>query len=89
MQFPALPGWGWLLLVVGAFAGVARVVVLCVAEMKSYGLVALAPLATTHPSPTSGRTGDPGVPGRGAKAISMANIQIKLLEFDPKNLPVG
>ena len=57
------------------------------AEMKSYGLAVLAALATTHPSPPSGGTGDPGVPGRRAKAIATANLQIKLPEFDPKNLP--
>ena len=34
------------------------------AEMKGYGLSALAPLATVHPSPLSGGTGDTGVPGR-------------------------
>ena len=57
------------------------------AEMKGYGLSALAPLATVHPSPLSGGTGDTGVPGRGTKAIATANLQIKLPEFDPKNLP--
>ena len=35
------------------------------AEMKGYGLSALASLATVHPSPLSGGTGDTGVPGRG------------------------
>ena len=55
--------------------------------MKSYGLAALAPLAPTHPSPPSGRTGDPGVRGRQTKAIATANLQIKLPEFDPENLP--
>ena len=57
------------------------------AEMKGYGLSALAPLATVHPSPLSGGTGDTGVPGRGTKAIATANLQIELPEFDPKNLP--
>ena len=57
------------------------------AEMKSYGLAALAPLATKHPSPPSSGTGDPGVPGRGRKAIATANLQIELPEFDPENLP--
>ena len=57
------------------------------AEMKGYGLSALAPLATLHPSPLSGGTGDTGVRGRGTKAIAAANLQIELPEFDPKNLP--
>ena len=57
------------------------------AEMKSYGLAVLASLATTHPSPPSGGTGDPGVPGRGTKAIATANRQIGIPEFAPKNLP--
>ena len=57
------------------------------AEMKIYGLAALAPLASTHSSPLSGGTGDPGEPGRGTKAIATANLQIELPEFDPKNLP--
>ena len=39
------------------------------AEMKSYGLAALAPLAIMHPCAPSGGTGNPGVPGRGTKAI--------------------
>ena len=49
------------------------------AEMKSYGLAALAPLAITHPSPPSGRTADPGVPGRGTKAIATAKLRIGLV----------
>ena len=57
------------------------------AEMKGYGLSALAPLATVHPSPLSGGTGDTGVPGRGEKAIATANFQTELPEFNPKNLP--
>ena len=57
------------------------------AEMKSYGLAALAPLAITHPSPPSGRTADPGVPGRGTKAIATAKLQIEPPEFNSKNLP--
>ena len=57
------------------------------AEMKGYGLSALALLATVHPSTLSGGTGDTGVPGRGRKAIATANLQIELPEFDPKNLP--
>ena len=44
------------------------------AEMKSYGLAALAPFATTHPSPPSGGTGDPGVPGRGTKVVTLSLI---------------
>ena len=55
--------------------------------MRSYGLAALAPLATTHPSASSGRAGDPGVPGRGTKNIAAANLQIELPEFDLKALP--
>ena len=55
--------------------------------MKGYGLAALAPLATVHPSTPSGGTGDQGVPGRGTKAIATANLQIEPPEFDPKNLP--
>ena len=55
--------------------------------MKGYGLSALAPSATAHPSPLSGGTGDRGVPGRGTKAITTANLQIELPKFDPKNLP--
>ena len=54
------------------------------AEMKGYGLAALAPLATVYPSPPSGGTGDPGV--QGTKAIATANLQIELPEFDPKSL---
>ena len=57
------------------------------AEMKGYGLAALAPLATVYASPPSGGTVDAGVPGRGTKAISTANLRIKLPEFNPKKLP--
>ena len=57
------------------------------ADMKSYGLAALAPLATTHTPPPSGGTADPGVPGRGTKAIATANLQIELPAFDHKSLP--
>ena len=57
------------------------------AEMKGYGLAALAPLATVYPSPPSGGTSDPGVPRRGTKAIPTANLQIEIPEFHPKNLP--
>ena len=46
------------------------------AEMKGYGLSALAPLATAHPSPLSGGTGDTGALGKGTKAIATANGQI-------------
>ena len=45
------------------------------AEMKSYGLAALAPVANTHPSPPSGGQADPGAPGRRTKAIATANVQ--------------
>ena len=48
---------------------------------------ALAQLATVHPSPLSGGTGDTGVPGRGTKAIATANLQIDLPEFHTKSLP--
>ena len=54
--------------------------------MKSYGLDALAPLVIKHPSPPSGGTSGPGVPGRGTKAIATANLRIELPEFDPKNV---
>ena len=57
------------------------------AEMKGYGLAAMAPLATVYRSPPSHGAGDPGVPGRGTKAIATANLQIELPEFDTKNLP--
>ena len=48
------------------------------AEMKSYRLNPLAPLATAHPSAPS---------GRGTKAIATANLQIERPKFDRKNLP--
>ena len=57
--------------------------------MKSYGLAALAPLATTDPSPRSSGIGNPGLPGRGAKAIATPNLQTEVPEFDLKNLPEG
>ena len=57
------------------------------AEMKGYGLAALAPLTIVYPSPPSGGTDDTGVPDRGTKAIATMNLQIKLPEFDPKDLP--
>ena len=57
------------------------------AEMKGNGRAALAPLATLYPSPSSGGADDPGVPGRGKKAIATANLQTELPEFHPKNLP--
>ena len=57
------------------------------ADMKGYGLSALAPLATLHPSPLPRGTVDTGVPGRGTKAIATGNLQIEPSEFDPKNLP--
>ena len=56
------------------------------AEMKGYGLAALAPLAAVYPLPPSGGTGDTGAPVRGPKAIATANLQIELPEFDPKKL---
>ena len=56
------------------------------AEMEGYGLAALAPLATVYPSTPSGGNGDTGVPGRGTKGITTANLQIELPEVDPKNL---
>ena len=52
------------------------------ADMKGYGLAALAPLATVYPSPPSGGTGDTRVPGRGTKAIATTNLP----EFAPKSL---
>ena len=48
------------------------------AEMKGYGLAALAPLATVYPSLLSGGTDDTGVLRRGKKAIATANLQIEL-----------
>ena len=55
--------------------------------MKSYGLAAVAPLAITHPPPSTDATVATCGWGRGTKAIATANLQIKLPEFDPKNLP--
>ena len=55
--------------------------------MKSYGLAALAPLATAQASTPSGATCDPVAPGGGTKAIATANLQMELPELDPKNLP--
>ena len=57
------------------------------AEMKGYGQAALAPLATVYRSPPPGGTGDPGVPGRGTRAIATANLQSELPKFNLKNLP--
>ena len=57
------------------------------AEMKSYGLAALAPLAITPPSPPPYGSGGTGGLGRGTKAIATVNLQMELPEFDPKNLP--
>ena len=55
--------------------------------MKSYGLASLAPWPITHPlSPPDGTGGTRGL-GRGMKAIATANLQIKVPEFHPKNLP--
>ena len=56
------------------------------AEMKSYGVVALAPLATTHPSPPTHAAGGTGGWGRGTKAIATPNLQIELPDFDRKSL---
>ena len=55
--------------------------------MKSYALVALAPLAITHRSPPPDGTGGTSGVGGGMKAITTANLQIELPEFDLKNLP--
>ena len=52
-------------------------------ETQKRGLSALAPLAGVSPSP-SGLTPGGGKMGR---PIAKANIQLELLEFDPKNLP--
>ena len=57
------------------------------AEMNSYYLAALAPSATTHPSPPSGGIGDPGVRSRGTKAIATVNLQIEVPELHPKKVP--
>ena len=57
------------------------------AEMKGYGLAALAPLAITDPSTTTGATRTTGESGRGPKAIGTANSQIAVADFDSKNLP--
>ena len=56
------------------------------AELKSYGLAALAPWAITHPlPPPDGRPGIGGL-GRETKAIATASNQMKLPVSDPKNL---
>ena len=52
-------------------------------ETEKRGLTALAPLAGV-PAPPSGLTSGGGKSG---KPIAQANIQLELLEFDPKNLP--
>ena len=54
-----------------------------VTETEKRGLSALAPLAGVSPPP-SGLTPGGGKMGR---PIAQANIQLQLLEFDPKNLP--
>ena len=59
------------------------------APMKSYGLAALQPLATTHSSPPLGGIGDLGAPGRGTKTIATANLQIELPELDPVPVSSG
>ena len=56
-----------------------------VTDIEKKGLTALAPLAGV-PSLPSGLT--PGG-GKIGKPISQANIQLELLEFDPKNLRNG
>ena len=56
------------------------------AEMKTYGLVALAPLAITHESPLTDATSAIDGRGRGPKAITTANIQIGSREFHLKHL---
>ena len=52
-------------------------------ETEKRGLSALAPLAGVSPPP-SGLTPGGGKIGR---PIAQANIQLELLDFDPKNLP--
>ena len=52
-------------------------------ETEKKGPTALAPLAGI-PSPPSGLT--PGG-GKSGKPTAQTNIQLKLPEFDPKNLP--
>ena len=54
-----------------------------VTETEKRGLSALAPLAGVPP-PTSGQTTGAGNSGR---PIAQEDIQLQLLEFDPKNLP--
>ena len=54
------------------------------AEMKSYGLAALA-----HPSPPSDGTGDPGVPSRGTKAIATRTFRSNSPSLIPKTCPSG
>ena len=54
-----------------------------VTETEKRELSALAPLAGVSPSP-SGLT--PGA-GKMGRPIAQANIQLEMLEFDPKNLP--
>ena len=57
------------------------------AEMKTYGLVALASLPIINPSSPSGATGGTSGLSRGTSGIATANLEIKLPEFDLKNLP--
>ena len=59
------------------------------AEMKSYGVAPLAPLATTQLSALSRRTGDPGLPSRGTKAIATANLGSNSRILNPKTGPSG
>ena len=54
------------------------------AEMRSYGLATLAPLATTHPSPPLGRTGDPDVTGRRTRPSPRRTFRSKAQSRIPK-----
>ena len=54
-----------------------------VTETEEKGLIALAPLAGRPPPPSHLSSGH----GKSGKPIAQANIQLQLLEFDPKNLP--
>ena len=54
------------------------------AEMKSYGLAAFGSLAITHASTAADATGGTGGCSRGTKTNAIANVQLKLPEFDQK-----
>ena len=54
-----------------------------VTETEKRGLSALAPLAGLPPPPSGLMSGV----GKSGRPIAQANIQLKLPEFDPKNLP--